>query len=115
MEIPSDDEEEEVITITEETYKPLSLEKMVTLIALLVEKSRSENNQLQLSDKDFSSIVGGKGLPFLYNQIRDSINVRQTCNLIFSLSRWNEQLAITVSCFCNGLLSYRIQFILADT
>ncbi|KAK3093520.1 hypothetical protein FSP39_016701 [Pinctada imbricata] len=96
VEIPSDDEEEEVITITEETYKPLSLEKMVTLIALLVEKSRGEDNQLHLSDKDYSAIVGGKGFPFLYNQIRDAINIRQTCNLIFSLSRWHEQLAITL-------------------
>lgn len=96
VEIPSDDEEEEVITITEETYKPMSLEKMVTLIAILVEKSRGENNQLHISDKDYSAIIGGKGFPFLFNQIRDSINVRQTCNLLFSLSRWNEQLAIAL-------------------
>lgn len=96
VEIPSDDEEEEVITITEETYKPMSLEKMVTLIAILVEKSRGENNQLHVSDKDYTAIIGGKGFPFLFNQIRDSINIRQTCNLLFSLSRWNEQLAIAV-------------------
>lgn len=96
VEIPSDDEEEEVITITEETYKPMSLEKMVTLIAMLVEKSRGENNQLHISDKDYTAIIGGKGFPFLFNQIRDSINIRQTCNLLFSLSRWNEQLAIAV-------------------
>ncbi|XP_078316021.1 ubiquitin carboxyl-terminal hydrolase 34-like isoform X4 [Crassostrea virginica] len=96
VEIPSDDEEEEVITITEETYKPMSLEKMVTLIAMLVEKSRGENNQLHISDKDYTAIIGGKGFPFLFNQIRDSINIRQTCNLLFSLSRWNEQLAIAL-------------------
>lgn len=38
-----------------------------------------------------------QGFPFLYNQIRDNINVRQSCNLIFSLCRWNEQLAVAVS------------------
>ena len=42
-----------------------------------------------------------QGFPFLYNQIRDCINIRQTCNLIFSLCRWNERLAVVVRC---GLL-----------
>lgn len=112
VEIPSDDEEEEVITITEETYKPMSLEKMVTLIAILVEKSRGENNQLHISDKDYSAIIGGKGFPFLFNQIRDSINVRQTCNLLFSLSRWNEQLAIAVCTF--DILYYLTDFSVRD-
>lgn len=112
VEIPSDDEEEEVITITEETYKPMSLEKMVTLIAILVEKSRGENNQLHISDKDYSAIIGGKGFPFLFNQIRDSINVRQTCNLLFSLSRWNEQLAIAVCTF--DILYYSTDFAVRD-
>lgn len=97
VEIPSDDEEDEVITITDDNYKPMSLEKMITLIALLVEKSRSEDNQLHISDKDYNSVIGGgKGFPFLFNQIRDNINVRQTCNLIFSLCRWNEQLAVAI-------------------
>ncbi|XP_021379697.1 ubiquitin carboxyl-terminal hydrolase 34-like isoform X3 [Mizuhopecten yessoensis] len=96
VEIPSDDEEDEVITITDDNYKPMSLEKMITLIALLVEKSRSEDNQLHISDKDYNSVIGGKGFPFMSNQIRDNINVRQTCNLIFSLCRWNEQLAVAI-------------------
>ncbi|XP_021344453.1 ubiquitin carboxyl-terminal hydrolase 34-like, partial [Mizuhopecten yessoensis] len=60
VEIPSDDEEDEVITITDDNYKPMSLEKMITLIALLVEKSRSEDNQLHISDKDYNSVIGGK-------------------------------------------------------
>ncbi|XP_052769790.1 ubiquitin carboxyl-terminal hydrolase 34-like isoform X3 [Mya arenaria] len=96
VEILSDDEEEEdVIAIPDDVYKPLSLEKMIALISLLVEKSRSvEDNQLQISDRDYNSIIGGsKGFPFLFSQIRDNINVRQTCNLIFSLSRWNDNLA----------------------
>ncbi|VDH93225.1 ubiquitin carboxyl-terminal hydrolase 34 [Mytilus galloprovincialis] len=96
VEIPSDDEDDEVITITDDAYKPLSLEKMITLIAVLVEKSRGEDKQLHISDKDYSAIIGGKGFPFLFNQIRDAINLRQTCNLIFSLSRWNEQLAVAI-------------------
>ncbi|KAL4238015.1 Ubiquitin carboxyl-terminal hydrolase 34 [Mactra antiquata] len=99
VEILSDDEEEEeVITIPDDTYKPLSLEKMIALISLLVEKSRSaEDNQLQISDKDFNCIIAGsKGYPFLFNQIRDSINIRQTCNLIFSLCRWNDALASAI-------------------
>jgi len=37
-----------------------------------------------------------QGLPFLYHQIKDSINIQQTCNLIFSLCRWNERMAVTV-------------------
>jgi len=34
-----------------------------------------------------------KGLKFLVNQIKDGINPRQTCNLIYSLTRWDQQLA----------------------
>ncbi|KAL3873492.1 hypothetical protein ACJMK2_036602 [Sinanodonta woodiana] len=98
VEILSDDEEDDVITLTEENYKPLSLDKMISLIALLVEKSRGDDHQLQISDKDYNAIIGGgsKGFPFLFNQIRDNINVRQTCNLIFSLCRWNEGLAVAM-------------------
>jgi len=61
VEIMSDDEEEEeVITIPDDVYKPLSLEKMIALISLLVEKSRSaEDNQLQISDKDYNAIISG--------------------------------------------------------
>ena len=60
VEIPSDDEDDEVITITDDTYKPISLEKMITLIASLVEKSRGEDKQLHISDKDYNAIIGGK-------------------------------------------------------
>ncbi|XP_052272263.1 ubiquitin carboxyl-terminal hydrolase 34-like isoform X3 [Dreissena polymorpha] len=95
VEILSDDEEEEeVIAIPDDGYKPLSLEKMIALISLLVEKSRGEDNQLQISDRDYNAIIGGaKGFPFLFSQVRDNINLRQTCNLIFSLCRWNDNLA----------------------
>jgi ubiquitin carboxyl-terminal hydrolase 34 len=56
--LSDDEEEEEVITIPDDTYKPLSLEKMIALISLLVEKSRSaDDNQLQISDKDYHCII----------------------------------------------------------
>ena len=42
-------------------------------------------------------IILFQGFLFLFNQIRDNINVRQTCNLVFSLCRWNEGLANAVS------------------
>ena len=66
VEIMSDDEEEEeVITIPDDVYKPLSLEKMIALISLLVEKSRSaEDNQLQISDKDYNAIISGNKVSF---------------------------------------------------
>ena len=58
----SDDEEEEEndVIALEEKYRPQSLEKMIALIALLVEKSRGEDRHLQISERDFNSIVGGK-------------------------------------------------------
>ena len=59
VEILSDDEEEEeVLTLTDEN-KPTALEKMIALIALLVEKSRGNDKQLHLSQKDYMAIVGG--------------------------------------------------------
>ena len=39
----------------------------------------------------------GKSLLFLYNITRDNINIRQTCNLIFSLTRHNPSLAEQVA------------------
>ena len=62
MEIVSDDdddEEEDVITLPDDKYRPQSLEKMIALIAMLVEKSRGDDNNLQLSTKDFNAVVGG--------------------------------------------------------
>nr|KAG5696977.1 hypothetical protein BaRGS_008439 [Batillaria attramentaria] len=97
VEILSDEEEEEeVLSLAEEAYRPTSLEKMIALTALLVEKSRASEKQLHLSQRDYNAIIGGKGFPFLVNQIRDNINIRQTCNLIFSLTRWNDDLAMAI-------------------
>ena len=76
--------------------KPASLDKMITLVALLVEKSRGKDNRLRLSDRDYESIASGKSFPFLQQQIRDNINLRQTCNLIISLCKWNDHFSILV-------------------
>ena len=63
MEILSDDEEEEeedVMSLSEEKYRPQSLEKMISLVAVLVEKSRSDDKQLHLNQRDYLAIIGGK-------------------------------------------------------
>ncbi|UYV82776.1 USP34, partial [Cordylochernes scorpioides] len=99
VEVVSDEEEEEedeVAPTVDDRSKPASLEKMITLIAVLVEKSRTADQRLHLSHQDFNLIAGGKGFPFLQQQIRDSINLRQTGNLIFSVCRWNEHLAVHI-------------------
>lgn len=53
-------------------------------------------SRLNLSTSDFNAVAGGKGFPFLYQQIRDMINLNQTRNLIQSLCRWNDRLAIHI-------------------
>ena len=119
-----EDEEEDILSLAEEKYRPAALEKMIALIALLVEQSRSERYEsrvrrktnillvnagvwniqtilsfsllcrhLTLSQSDMAALTGGKGFPFLFQHIRDGINIRQTCNLIFSLCRYNNRLA----------------------
>ena len=62
MEIVSDDDDDDDddIMLTDEKYRPQSLEKMIALIAMLVEKSRGVDKQLHVSQKDYHSIVGGK-------------------------------------------------------
>uniref|UniRef100_A0A3P9L1X7 Ubiquitin carboxyl-terminal hydrolase 34 n=1 Tax=Oryzias latipes TaxID=8090 RepID=A0A3P9L1X7_ORYLA len=90
-EAEEEDEEEDILSLAEEKYRPAALEKMIALIALLVEQSRSEH--LTLSQSDMAALTGGKGFPFLFQHIRDGINIRQTCNLIFSLCRYNNRLA----------------------
>ena len=63
MDPVSDEEEEEVddvLSLNEDKYKPASLEKMITLIATLVEKSRGEDHHLHLSANDYNAITGGK-------------------------------------------------------
>ena len=59
----SDEEEkdlDDVINLTDDKYSAQSLDKMITLIAVLVEKSRVDK-QLRLSDKDIQTLTGGNG------------------------------------------------------
>lgn len=94
--VSEEEEEEEIVTVPTEKLRPASLDKMITLIATLVERSRGPDHRLALSPSDLSAVAGGKGFPFLYQQTRDVINLNQTRNLIQSLCRWNDRLAIHV-------------------
>lgn len=43
-----EDEEEDILSLAEEKYRPAALEKMIALIALLVEQSRSERCEYRI-------------------------------------------------------------------
>ncbi|CAH2011093.1 unnamed protein product [Acanthoscelides obtectus] len=106
VDVSEGEEEEEVVALPTDKYKPASLDKMVTLVASLVEKSRDPNtNKLQLSEKDYAAVAGGKGFTFLYQQIKDNINLQQTKNLIHSLCRGNNQLAQSIICMISQAIS----------
>nr|NP_001262922.1 puffyeye, isoform G [Drosophila melanogaster]AGB96302.1 puffyeye, isoform G [Drosophila melanogaster] len=97
IDISSDNEDnssEEALSV--EKMRPASLDKMIALCASLVERSRGADFRLRLSPKDFSAIAGGKGFPFLYQQIKDGINPHQTKHLIHALCRWDERLATQI-------------------
>ena len=69
VEILSDDEEgeSEVVTVApEDKYRPQSLEKMITLVAMLVEASRGQDKQLQLSQRDYQAVIGGNKVSHSY-------------------------------------------------
>ncbi|XP_040568738.2 ubiquitin carboxyl-terminal hydrolase 34 [Lepeophtheirus salmonis] len=101
IDVISDDEDDDddIIALTPiaESSKMASLDKMVCLIALLVEKSRGDDNLIHLSESDTNALTGGKSLVFLFNITKDNINTCQTCNLIFSLTRNNPELAEQVA------------------
>lgn len=40
--------------------RPASLDKMIALVASLVERSRGQDLRLKLSTKDYNAIAGGK-------------------------------------------------------
>ncbi|XP_059475180.1 ubiquitin carboxyl-terminal hydrolase 34 [Neocloeon triangulifer] len=94
--VSEEEDEDELVAMPPDKYKPASLEKMITLVATLVEKSRGDDHRLHLSQVDLAAITGGKGFPFLYLQTKDSINLTATRNLIFALTRYNERLAAQV-------------------
>lgn len=58
--IAEDEEEDELLAIPSERCKPTSLEKMITLIATLVEKARGTDHSLKLPHPDLHIIAGGK-------------------------------------------------------
>lgn len=66
---------------------------MIALVATLVERSRGTDHTLSLATRDYNAIAGGKGFPFLYQQIKDNINPNQTRLLIHALCRYDERLA----------------------
>ncbi|EDW39044.1 GL13871 [Drosophila persimilis] len=97
IEISSDNEDnssDEALSV--EKMRPASLDKMIALCASLVERSRGPDFRLKLSPKDFNAIAGGKGFPFLYQQIKDGINPHQTKHLIHALCRWDDRLATQI-------------------
>lgn len=85
--------DEELSTLSVDKTRPASLDKMIALVANLVERSRGPDLRLHLASRDYSAIAGGKGFPFLYQQIKDNINPHQTRHLIHALCRWDERLA----------------------
>lgn len=105
VDVSEGEDEEEVVPVPSEKYKPACLDKMVTLIAYLVEKSRDSELKLQLSEKDYCAVAGGKSFTFLYQQIKDNINLQQTRNLIHSLCRANNQLAQSIICMISQAIS----------
>ncbi|KAJ0173738.1 hypothetical protein K1T71_010887 [Dendrolimus kikuchii] len=73
--------------------RPGALDKMVALVAGLVERSRDAAGHLALQEPDARALLHAKGFPFIYQQTRDCLNLQQTRSLIFALCRWNEPLA----------------------
>lgn len=86
-----DNSSDEALTV--DKNRPASLDKMIALVASLVERSRGPDLRLHLSARDYNAIAGGKGFPFLYQQIKDNINPHQTRHLIHALCRCDERLA----------------------
>jgi ubiquitin carboxyl-terminal hydrolase 34 len=79
-----------------EKSRPVSLDKMIALVATLVERSRGTDHTLSLATRDYNAIAGGKGFPFLYQQIKDNINPNKTRLLIHTLCRYDERLASSI-------------------
>lgn len=57
-----EEEEEDILSLAEEKYRPAALEKMIALIALLVEQSRSERQELLKNPSKFQSKLVEKGI-----------------------------------------------------
>lgn len=79
--------------LQQEKYtKPASLDKMISFLAFLVDKSRNANGKLCISANDMEALVGRNFL-FFHRSIRDNINLRQIFNLICTLCLNNEKMS----------------------
>ncbi|XP_062502356.1 ubiquitin carboxyl-terminal hydrolase 34-like isoform X2 [Corticium candelabrum] len=98
-ETSEDTEDDEVIAIAllvgERTARPLCLEYMVTLISLLVDTSRKDKT-LAMLKKDLVLLLGSKDYPFIYQQTKDSLNLRGTAELILALCKYNKERAASI-------------------
>ena len=56
--LSDDDDDDCLVALTDDKYWPQALDKMIHLVAHLVEKSRQPDNKLALSDKDRESLLG---------------------------------------------------------
>lgn len=54
-------------TLSIDKTRPASLDKMIALVATLVERSRGPDLRLQLSPRDYNAIAGGKVFCFLHS------------------------------------------------
>jgi ubiquitin carboxyl-terminal hydrolase 34 len=86
-------EDDEILSIfPDEKFYPGALEKMIGCVALLLEEAR-DGPELHLSDADMQCFLNNKDSPFIYQITADAVNLRQTANIIFHLSRYNEPFA----------------------
>lgn len=88
-----DVEDDEILSLfPEDKFYPSALEKMIGSIALLLEEAR-DGPELHLSDADMQCFVSNTEFPFIYQITADAVNLRQTANIIFHLSRYNKEMA----------------------
>jgi len=73
----SDEEEkdiDDVVLVPDDKYSAQSLDKMITLVAVLVEKSRIDR-QLHLSVRDTQALIGGGKVRSVTCSINQSISL----------------------------------------
>ncbi|CAB3983712.1 Ubiquitin carboxyl-terminal hydrolase 34 [Paramuricea clavata] len=89
-----DDDDDDVVPIfPEEKFRPFALEKMVTVIAFLVEEAKGQSKEVQLSESDNEALLGGQGYPFIFEIVKDVVNLKHTGNLVFTLCMHNQDRA----------------------
>nr|XP_027200113.1 ubiquitin carboxyl-terminal hydrolase 34-like [Dermatophagoides pteronyssinus] len=115
----NEDEDFDERSTQQQTFRPIldekfpriaSLDKMLSLIVYLLEKSQnrtSSSHQFIITKQDFDSLISEKTFQFLQQQIRDNINLRQTFNLICSICNIDDSL---FSPIINMIFSSIIQF-----